>query len=62
MIYPKAPVTASLGYRAFDLIDKGNAELTFEARKPYFDEYRGKGCRKKAAMGYLYTKNLLTAY
>ena len=23
-----------------DLIDKGNAELTFEARKPYFDEYQ----------------------
>ena len=44
-----------------DLIDKGNAELTFEARKPYFDEYQEKVV-EKAAMGYLYTKNLLTAY
>ena len=44
-----------------DLIDKGNAELTFETRKPYFDEYQEKVV-EKAAMGYLYTKNLLTAY
>ena len=44
-----------------DLIDKGNAELTFETRKPYFDEYQEKVV-EKAAMGYLYTKNFLTAY
>lgn len=44
-----------------DLIDKGNAELTFEKRKPYFDEYQ-EMVVEKAAMGYLFTKNLLTAY
>lgn len=44
-----------------DLIDKGNAEVTFDARKPYFDQYQ-EMVVERAAMGYLFTKNLLTAY
>lgn len=44
-----------------DIIDKGNAELTFEARKPYFDEYQVE-IRERSPMAYLYTKNVLTAY
>ena len=44
-----------------DIIDKGNAELTFEDRKPYFDEYQVK-IRERSPMAYLYTKNVLTAY
>ena len=41
MIYPESScnITAMLqDTELSDLIDKGNAELTFEARKPYFDE------------------------
>lgn len=44
-----------------DLIDAGTAELTFETRKPYFDEYQEKVV-ERSAMAYLYTKNILTAY
>ncbi|MDO5416791.1 MAG: peptide ABC transporter substrate-binding protein [Lachnospiraceae bacterium] len=44
-----------------DIIDKGNAELSFEARKPYFDEYQVK-IRERSPMAYLYTKSSLTAY
>jgi peptide/nickel transport system substrate-binding protein len=44
-----------------DIIDAGNAELTFEARKPYFDEYQ-ELIRERSPMAYLYTKNTLTAY
>lgn len=44
-----------------DLIDKGNAELTFEARKPYFDEYQVM-VKERSAMAYLYTKNTLTVH
>lgn len=44
-----------------DLIDAGNAELSLETRKPYFDEYQEKVV-ERAAMGYLYTKNILTVY
>jgi peptide/nickel transport system substrate-binding protein len=44
-----------------DIIDAGNAELTFDARKPYFDEYQ-ELIRERSPMAYLYTKNTLTAY
>ncbi len=44
-----------------DLIDKGNAELTFEARKPYFDEYQVQ-IKEISPMAYLYTSNSLTAH
>ena len=44
-----------------DVIDKGNAELTFEARKPYFDEYQVM-VKERSAMAYLYTKNTLTVH
>jgi peptide/nickel transport system substrate-binding protein len=44
-----------------DIIDAGNAELTFEARKPYFDEYQ-ELIRERSPRAYLYTKNTLTAY
>ncbi len=44
-----------------DIIDEGNSKLTFEERKPYFDEYQVK-VRERSAMAYLYTKNSLTAY
>lgn len=44
-----------------DIIDKGNAELTFDARKPYFDEYQVE-IKEMSPMAYLYTKNSLTAY
>lgn len=44
-----------------DIIDEGNAKLTFEERKPYFDEYQVK-MRERTPMAYLYTKNSLTAY
>ncbi|MDO4619370.1 MAG: peptide ABC transporter substrate-binding protein [Lachnospiraceae bacterium] len=44
-----------------DLIDAGNAELTFEARKPYFDEYQEK-IKEISPMAYLYTRNTLSAY
>lgn len=43
------------------LIDQGNAQLTFEARKPYFDEYQEK-IMEISPMAYLYTKNNLLAY
>lgn len=44
-----------------DLIDKGNAELTFEARKPYFDQYQ-ELIKERSPMAYLYTRNTLTVY
>ena len=44
-----------------DLIDAGNAELTFEARKPYFDEYQVQ-IREISPMAYLYTSSSHTAY
>lgn len=44
-----------------DVIDKGNAELTFEARKPYFDEYQVM-VKERSAMAYLYTRNTLTVH
>ena len=44
MIYPGSSVNFCQlqDTELSDLIDKGNAELTFEARKPYFDEYQEK--------------------
>ncbi|MGN0203048.1 MAG: ABC transporter substrate-binding protein, partial [Coprococcus sp.] len=44
-----------------DIIDAGNAKLTFEERKPFFDEYQVL-IRERSPMAYLYTKNTLTAY
>ncbi len=44
-----------------DIIDEGNSKLTFEERKPYFDEYQVK-IKERSPMAYLYTKNILTAY
>ena len=44
-----------------DLVDKGNAELTFEARKPVFDEYQVV-MREQSPIAYLYTYDSLTAY
>lgn len=44
-----------------DVIDAGTAELTFEARKPYFDKYQ-EMVVERSAMAYLYTKNVLTVY
>lgn len=44
-----------------DVIDEGNAKLTFEERKPYFDQYQ-EMVRERSAMAYLYTKDNITAY
>ncbi len=44
-----------------DLVDKGNAELTFETRKPIFDEYQVM-MREQSPIAYLYTYDSLTAY
>ena len=44
-----------------DLVDKGNAELTFETRKPVFDEYQVV-MREQSPIAYLYTYDSLTAY
>ena len=63
MIHPDSSVNFSQlkDTELTDIIDKGNAELTFEARKPYFDEYQVK-IRERSPMAYLYTKNVLSAY
>lgn len=44
-----------------DVIDEGNAKLTFEERQPYFDQYQ-EMVRERSAMAYLYTKDNITAY
>ena len=44
-----------------DVIDEGNAKLTFEERQPYFDKYQ-EMVRERSAMAYLYTKDNITAY
>lgn len=44
-----------------DLVDKGNAELTFETRKPIFDAYQEE-MRKESPIAYLFTRDSLTAY
>ncbi len=43
------------------IIDEANAQLTFDARKPLFDEYQEK-IMEISPMAYLYTKNDLVAY
>ncbi len=63
MIDADSPVNFSL-YRTTelsDLIDAGNAELTFEKRLPYFKAYQEK-VREISAMPYLYSNNTLMAY
>lgn len=44
-----------------DLADKGNAALTFETRKPIFDEYQAL-IKDVTPMAYLYTSNSLMAF
>lgn len=44
-----------------DIIDEGNAQLTFEARKPYFDKYQEE-MKELSPMAYLYVSNSLTAH
>ncbi|MHC1770142.1 MAG: ABC transporter substrate-binding protein [Flexilinea sp.] len=44
-----------------DLADEGNAALTFETRKPIFDEYQVL-VKDVTPMAYLYTSNSLMAY
>ncbi len=43
------------------IIDEANAQLTFDARKPLFDEYQEK-IMEISPMAYLYTSNDLIAY
>jgi peptide/nickel transport system substrate-binding protein len=43
------------------IIDEGTAKLTFETRKPIFDDYQEK-VREVSSMPYLYTTNTLMAY
>ncbi len=63
MIEPSSPVNFSLfkSSELSDLIDKGNAELTFEKQLPFFKEYQVK-VKEVSAMPYLYASNLLMAY
>lgn len=63
MIYPQSSVNFCqlTDTELSDIIDKGNSELTFEARKPYFDEYQER-ILERSPMIYLYTKNSLVAY
>ena len=44
-----------------DLVDQGNAALTFDTRKPIFDEYQVV-MREQSPIAYLYTYDSLTAY
>lgn len=41
-----------------DLLDEGNKQLTFDERKPFFDEFQVK-VKEISPMGYLYTSNIL---
>ena len=63
MIYPGSSVNFCqlTDTELSDIIDEGNSKLTFEERKPYFDEYR-EMIVERSPMAYLYTKNTLTAY
>ncbi len=63
MIDPASPVNFSLleTTELADLIDKGNAELTFEKQLPYFKDYQAK-VKELSAMPYLYATNMLMAY
>lgn len=63
MIEPSSPVNFSLLTTTVlsDYIDKGNAELTYEAQLPYFKEYQVK-VKELSAMPYLYATNLLMAH
>lgn len=63
MIYPGSSVNFCqlTDTELSDIIDAGNAELTFEARKPYFDEYQEK-ILERSPMAYLYTRNTLSAH
>ena len=51
--------TTSTAYA--DKADEGNAALTFETRKPIFDEYQVL-IKEEVPMAYLYTTNSLMAY
>ena len=63
MIYPGSSVNFCqlTDTELSDIIDEGNSKLTFEERKPYFDEYQ-EMIVERSPMAYLYTKNTLTAY
>ena len=63
MIYPGSSVNFCqlMDTELSDIIDEGNSKLTFEERKPYFDEYQ-EMIVERSPMAYLYTKNTLTAY
>lgn len=63
MIEATSPVNFSL-YKTSelsDIIDAGNAELTFEKRLPHFKAYQEK-VKEISAMPYLYSNNDLMAY